>query len=178
MRRKQEKSGLYDLLFILPSASTASVCFVILQRSFLKRVGRAIPSQIMEVKAMNTPATAAPRLSRFTGFSTLLSIIACYGTLALVTLLSFLGITIDIHTGVWAGVITLFAWLAVAGVASSFRRNRAVGPLLIAAVGAVFITWAMFVSFNRIIEIAGFSGLIFAAVWERYLRFPARQSSV
>ena len=127
---------------------------------------------------MNTESTAAPKISRFTGLSTLLSLLACYGTLAFVSILSLLGITIHIDTGVWAGVITFFAWFAVAGVAGSFRRNRKLGPLIMAALGAVFITWAMFVSFNRIIEIAGFAGLIYAALWERNLKFPTRQPAV
>ncbi len=127
---------------------------------------------------MKTEATAGPRLSRFTGLSAMLSILACYGTLAFVSILSLLGITVNIDTGIWAGVITFFAWFAVAGVAGSFRRNRAVGPLIVAAVGAVLVTWVMFVSSNRIVEIFGFFGLIFAASWERYLNFPARQSAV
>lgn len=126
---------------------------------------------------MNTESSAVPKINRITGFSALLSIIACYGTLAFVSILSFLGISINIHFGVWAAVITLFAWLAVAGVAGGFRRYRALGPLIVAAVGAVLVTWAMYVSFNRIIEVAGFSGLIAAAIWQRYLRFPARQPS-
>lgn len=127
---------------------------------------------------MNTESTAAPKIGRFTGLAALMSIIACYGTLALVSILSLLGITIDIHTGVWAGAITFFAWLAVGGVANNFRRHRAVGPLIAAAVGAVFVTWAMFVSFNRIIEIAGFAGLILAALWERRLKSSIREPSV
>ena len=123
---------------------------------------------------MNTESTAVPKISRFTGLSTLLSILACYGTLAMVSILSFLGITIDINTGIWAAAITFFAWLAVAGVAGSFKQHRTVGPLIIAAVGAVLITLAMFVSYSRIIEIVGFAGLVFAALWERYLKFPTR----
>jgi hypothetical protein len=132
----------------------------------------------MEATAMITESSAAPKISRFTGLSAVLSIIACYGTLAFVSVLSFLGITINIHTGLWAGIITLFAWLAVAGVVGSFRQNHAAGPLILAAVGAVLVTWAMFVSFNRIVEIAGFSGLIIAALWERSLKFPTRQQPV
>jgi hypothetical protein len=131
----------------------------------------------MEAIQMNTDSAAAPRISRFTGLSAMLSIVACYGTLVMVSVLSFLGITINIHTGLWAGVITLFAWLAVAGVVGGFRRYRAVGPLIVAVVGAVLVTWAMFVSFSRVIEIAGFAGLVIAAVWQRYLRFPVRQSA-
>ena len=127
---------------------------------------------------MNTESTTVPRISRFAGLSTFLSLLACYGTLAFVSILSFVGITVSIHTGVWAGVITFFAWFAVAGVAGNFKRHRSVGPLIVAAIGAALITWAMFVSFNRVVEIAGFSGLIYAALWERYLKFPTRQSTV
>lgn len=127
---------------------------------------------------MATQPTAAPKISRFTGLSAVLSILACYGTLAFVSLLSILGITVHINAGVWAGVITLFAWIAVAGVAGSFRRYRAAGPLIIAAVGAVFITWTMFVSFNRFIEVFGFAGLLFATLWVRYLKFPKSQASL
>ena len=123
---------------------------------------------------MNTESTIAHRLNRFTSMSTLLSILACYGTLAFVSILSVLGITVDIHAGAWAGVITLFAWLAVAGVASGFRSHHTPGPLLIAAVGALLITFTMFVYFNRFIEIAGFAGLIVAALWDRHLKFPTR----
>jgi len=123
---------------------------------------------------MHTRSTTVPIISRFAGLSTLLSILACYGTLAFVSVLSVLGITIHIDTGIWAGIITFFAWFSVAGVAGSFRRHRSVGPLIMAVVGAVLITASMFVAFNRVIEIAGFAGLIFAALWERQLKFPCR----
>ena len=126
---------------------------------------------------MITESSSVPKVSRIAGLSTLLSITACYGTLAFVSFLSFLGITITIHTGLWAGVITIFAWLAAAGVVGGFRQYHAVGPLIVAVAGAVLVTWAMFVSFSRIIEVFGFSGLILAAVWQRYLRFPVRKPS-
>jgi hypothetical protein len=132
----------------------------------------------MEDMSVRNQRSAEPTKSRFTGLSAVLSIIACYGTLAFVSMLSFLGITINIDNGIWAGVITLFAWLAVAGVVGGFRRNHAAGPLIVATLGAVFITWVMFVSFNRFIEVAGFSGLIIATLWERSLKFPSRQTSV
>jgi hypothetical protein len=119
----------------------------------------------------------ASKLSRLTGWATGLSILACYGTLAFVSILSLIGVTINIHEGAWAGVITLFAWLAFGGVAINFRRYHAAGPLVVAAVGAVLITWAMFASYSRVIEIAGFAGLISAALWERHIKRCAQQQS-
>jgi hypothetical protein len=109
------------------------------------------------------------------GLATVVSILACYGMLAFVGLSSLLGLSLNIHEGAWACVITLFAWLAAVGVAISFRRYRALGPLLLVVAGAFLITWVMFVSFNRILEIAGFAGLITASLWERKLKKCAPQ---
>lgn len=106
------------------------------------------------------------KLGRLPQVATILSILACYGTLLTVSVLSLLGVTLVVHKGAWAGLITFFAWLALAGVAINFRRYRVVGPLIVAAVGSVFITWVMFVSFNRIMELIGFAGLITATVWD------------
>jgi hypothetical protein len=119
---------------------------------------------------MTNNATDAAKLGRLSGFATVLSIVACYGTLAFVSILSLMGITVNIHEGVWAGAITLFAWLAFAGVAINFRRYHALGPLIIAAAGAVLITWVMFISFSRPLEILGFVLLITAALWERRVK--------
>jgi hypothetical protein len=119
---------------------------------------------------MKTNAINLVKFNRLTSLATVISILACYGTLAFVSLLSLFGLSLNIHEGAWAGVITLFAWLAFIAVAINFRRYRALGPLLLGAAGAVLITWVMFVSFNRIIEIAGFAGLITAALWERRLK--------
>ena len=109
-------------------------------------------------------------LDSLPGFAAVLSIVACYGTLAFASILSLLGISINIHEGAWAGAITLFAWLAIVGVAINFRRYNTVGPLIIATAGAVLITWVMFMSFSRSLEILGFVLLITAAFWDRTVR--------
>jgi len=119
---------------------------------------------------MNSKTTDVSELGRLSGFATVLSIVACYGTLAFVSILSLMGITVNIHEGAWAGAITFFAWLAFAGVAISFRRYHALGPLSIAATGAVLITWVMFISFSRTLEILGFVLLTTAAFWKRCVR--------
>ncbi len=119
---------------------------------------------------MNAFSHLAPRLSRLSGAAAALSIMACYGTLAVVSLLTLAGFSIDIHEGAWAAVIVVFAGLAFVGVLMNFRRHRTLGPVIVAAIGAALITWVMFVSFNRIIEVAGFVALITAAVWERRMK--------
>ncbi len=113
---------------------------------------------------------AIPRFGWLAGAGTLLSIAACYGTMAIVTLLSLLGVTLAINKGVWAGAISLFALLALLGVVLSYRQHRVKGPLVIAALGAILVLWAMFGSYSRIVEIMGFAGLITATVWDWRLK--------
>jgi hypothetical protein len=90
--------------------------------------------------------------------------------MAIVTLLSLLGVTLAINKGVWAGAISLFAILALLGVVLSYRQHRVKGPLVIAALGAILVLWAMFGSYSRIVEIMGFAGLITATVWDWRLK--------
>ena len=105
----------------------------------------------------------------------ILSLLACYGTLAVIGALSALGVTIAVNVGVWAGAIVLFALMAVAGVALGFRRHRAAGPVVAAGLGAALVAAAMYAAApvegatglsGRVIEIAGFACLIAAALWD------------
>ena len=118
---------------------------------------------------MKTNKMNSSNFDRLARVAAVISILACYGTLPLVSLLSLLGLSLNVHEGVWAGVISLFAWLAFIGLVVNFRRYRALGPLLLGATGAGLITWVMFISFNRVVEIAGFAGLITASLLERRL---------
>ncbi len=126
----------------------------------------------MEINAVNTS-----NLSRFTGLAATLSILACYGTLAFVMIMSIFGVAVKIHGGVWAGVITLFAWLVVLSIAMNYRYLHANGPLILAVVGAAIITVVMFVTFNRFLEITGFAALIASSLWERRVKRCAKQNS-
>jgi hypothetical protein len=86
-----------------------------------------------------------------------------------------MGITIAVNVHVWAGAIVVFALIAVFGVTVGYRRHRTVGPVIIAAIGAMFVTLAMYGSEqiqavlgfpSRIIEVAGFVALLAAAIWD------------
>lgn len=102
--------------------------------------------------------------------ATALSIVACYGTLLVVSALSLLGISLTVHTGAWAGAISLFAMLAVVGVVLGYRRHRVAVPLIFAVIGAGLIVWVMFGAYSRILELIGFAILVVAATWDWRLR--------
>jgi hypothetical protein len=108
-----------------------------------------------------------------------LSILTCYGTLALVTILGLIGIQLDIHEGIWATVIVVLAWAAAIGIGLEFRRIRANGPLVVAILGAALITVVMFITYSRIVEIIGFLLILSAVFWNRwYARQPIRNTPV
>jgi rhodanese-related sulfurtransferase len=98
--------------------------------------------------------------------ATALAVLSCYGTTALIGLLSLAGIRLAINEGAWAGATAIFAALATVTIAMSYRRHRIVGPAVVAALGLGLILWAMFGSYSRVIELAGFVLLIAAALWD------------
>jgi rhodanese-related sulfurtransferase len=106
------------------------------------------------------------KASWFPRVATALAVVSCYGITVLIGLLSFLGVTLAIDEGVWVGAIAVFAALATVAIATSYRRHRIVGPTVVAALGLGFILWAMFGSYNRLIELAGFVLLVSAALWD------------
>jgi hypothetical protein len=63
------------------------------------------------------------------------SILACYGTLAILGLLSLMGVSIALQEGAWASVISAFAVLAAIGIMLHYRRCRAIGPVILAVGG-------------------------------------------
>ena len=96
--------------------------------------------------------------------ATCLSLLACYGTLIAIAALAAMGITITLNEGVWAGAIVVFAALAVVALGVSRTRHGANVPVILAGVGAVAISYAMFVDYSRITELIGFA-LLAGAVW-------------
>lgn len=113
------------------------------------------------------------------GAGALLSLVACYGTLGLVALLSAMGVTLALNVHVWAAVIVGFAMLAVLGVTLGYRRHRDANPVRLAVVGAALVIWAMYGAEairtllgvpSTVVEIAGFAALIAAAYWDWKLK--------
>ena len=88
-----------------------------------------------------------------------LSLVACYGTLAAIGLLGALGVTIALNEAIWAGAILLFAGLTFALLLARRRRHDRLAPTALAGIGLLLIGFTMLVSYDRIIELAGFGFL-------------------
>ncbi|MDX2156113.1 MAG: MerC family mercury resistance protein [Hyphomicrobiaceae bacterium] len=111
------------------------------------------------------------------GAATALAALSCYGTTALIAVLSALGVSLALDERVWAGAISVFASIAAVTIAASYPRRRAIGPPIIAAIGLGLVLWAMYGSYSRLAELAGFACLATAAVWHwRIGRDQARTS--
>jgi len=119
------------------------------------------------------------RSSWLAGGGAVLSILACYGTLALIAILSLMGITVAINVHVWAAAIVLFAILAMLGVAWGYRSHRNIGPLCVAVLGTLLVILAMYGSDflndvlglnSRAVELLGFAALIIATILDWRLK--------
>lgn len=111
-----------------------------------------------------------PQLSRLAAVGTVLSLLTCYGTLALIGVLGMLGIVISFNNTVWAGAIVAFAVLAVIGLGLSLTQHHKPWPVLLGTLGAAVLVYVMFVQYDRMIEILGFIFLSAAAFWDWRLK--------
>lgn len=97
------------------------------------------------------------------------SIIACYGVLAVVTVLGLLGMTVKLDPSVWVGVIVAFLALALLGLALNALAHRRIDPLLVGAGGALLVCYALLGSYDWRPEAAGFAAVLGAALWDRQI---------
>jgi len=107
--------------------------------------------------------------------ATVLAILACYGTLAIVAALSLMGIGLVVNEGLWAGAISVFALFALAGIILGWRVHRSVPPPLLGILGTGLVLWTMGISYNRPLEIAGFVCLAVAAMLDWQARRNRRR---
>jgi peptidoglycan biosynthesis protein MviN/MurJ (putative lipid II flippase) len=119
---------------------------------------------------MDQQADGLQRLGRYSGIAVVLSIVACYGTLLLVAVLSLAGVTMAIHEGAWAAVIVVLVWIAVLAMGVNIYRYRNFGPFILSDIGALLVSWVMLVDYSRAMENVGFAMLIVAAFWDRHLK--------
>lgn len=91
--------------------------------------------------------------------ATAFSLVACYGTLAAVVVLGALGVTIALNETIWAGAIVLFAALALVALLLRWRRHHQTAPIVFGGIGFLLIAFTMVISYERIIELAGFAFL-------------------
>jgi len=98
--------------------------------------------------------------------ASLFAVLACYGTLATVALLSVVGITVKIDEGLMVKSISGLLILALASMAYSFRAHRHPGPLLLSIASAALLSWVFFGSYSKLLELIGFVALVLASVWD------------
>lgn len=98
--------------------------------------------------------------------ATALALASCYGTLAIVAILSAVGITLGLDEGIWAAATALFTLAAVAAVVLGIRRHGNVWPAVLAVGGLGLIVWTLFGVYTLTVEIVGFAALVAAAAWD------------
>ena len=99
--------------------------------------------------------------------------ITCYGTLALVSIMSAMGVSMAVNENIWAGSIILFAVMACAVIATGLRKHRSAKPLIVALAGTGVLIYPMYVNYSDVTEIVGFIILAMAT----YLDFDLRRWS-
>jgi len=107
--------------------------------------------------------------------ATLLSMLACYGTLIAVAALGALGITLSLNEGLWAAAIVGFALLALIALYLGHKRHGSLLPSLIAVLGCAILVFTFFVRYSAMTEAAGFAVLL-SAVWLDWHKTRAAQS--
>lgn len=98
--------------------------------------------------------------------TSLLAVVACYGTLATVALLSVIGISIEIDEGLLVKLVSGLLVLALAGMGYSYSLHRHPGPLLLSVTAAALLLWVFYGSYSKPLELTGFAALVAASVWD------------
>lgn len=96
------------------------------------------------------------------------SLIACYGTLAFVGLLSLLGFAFALPEGAWAATIVAAAALAVVATAFNLPRHGQPWPLVATGLGALLVAYVMFWAYNPLIEAMGFAVILIGVGLDLY----------
>ncbi|HKI60668.1 MAG TPA: MerC domain-containing protein [Mariprofundaceae bacterium] len=109
--------------------------------------------------------------------TSLLAVAACYGTLAAVSLLSLIGINLEIEESVMVKLVSALLVIALAGMAYSFSRHRRPGPLMLSLAAAALLLWVFFAAYSRPLEMLGFALLILASIWDFIAKKRARSST-
>ncbi len=124
--------------------------------------GAVAPSLLARLARRCDPRRAVRAIGRrgLAGASALvLSVLACYGTLAATALLPVAGITLAVDQAAWSGAILAFAALAILAIGVGARRHGAYVPLGIGLAGAAILAYVHLVDFGFGLELVGFAVL-------------------
>lgn len=96
----------------------------------------------------------------------LVAVVACYGTLATVALLSLVGVSVDVNEVVLVKVVTGLLVLALGGMYLSYRVHRKLGPLVLSICAAGLLLWVFYGTYSKPLELIGFAMLVTTSVWD------------
>ncbi|NOZ37592.1 MAG: MerC domain-containing protein [Gammaproteobacteria bacterium] len=109
---------------------------------------------------------AKQNLAWLGSITSLLAVATCYGTLAAVSLLSLIGVSVHIDEATLVKLITTLLVFALAGMLYSWRSHRHPGPLMLSLGAGLLLLWVFYGSYSKPLEIMGFILLIIASLWD------------
>jgi arsenite methyltransferase len=158
-----------------PSEETKSVAnrFGARAIEITMRRGASAPHRLVQLAHRCNPRRLVRAIERrgLWGVTALvLALIACYGTLVAVSLLPFIGLTLAVDEGVWAGAIILFTVMAAVAVAAGTRKHHSFTPLILAILGAGLVGYTLLGPYHRFAELIGFALIAGGTLWDLRLR--------
>lgn len=118
----------------------------------------------MNAKSSVTDRPARPG-GKLAAVFAILAFIACNGLIILITMFSFLGVTISINPHLQAAAISIFALIALGLVFREFQKNREIGPLILALAASSILIGTMYIHYNKVVESLGLLALFAATLW-------------
>ena len=96
--------------------------------------------------------------------ASLFALIACYGTIASVALLSFLGISVEIDEALMIKIVTVLLAAALLGMLYSWRSHRNIIPLILSLISTSILMWVFYGTDSKALELLGFLLLLIASI--------------
>ncbi len=172
----------YDYFAHSPSAETIEVAKQFGAHAVELRMRRRdrAPAKIVQLGKRLDPRRLVKSIQRRGLWGTVslgMAAITCYGTLALVGIMSALGVSMAVDENIWAGGIILFAVVACVVIALGLRKHRSPKPLIVALAGTGVLIYTMYVDYSTVTELFGFTILAIATYLDFDLRRWSRLSS-
>ena len=165
----------YDYFAYSPSEETREVATQFGAHAFELRMTRKAkaPAALQQLACRMNPLRLIRNIQRRGLWGTLsfiLAAVTCYGTLALVGLMSVLGVSMAFNETIWAATIVGFVYLATLITALGIRKHGSLKPLIVAIVGSAIMTYTMFFNYQLLIELLAFGGIGLASYLDYDLR--------
>ena len=168
----------YDYFAFSPSEETKEVAKQFGAHGIELRMqrGDSAPHPVVQWLRRSDPRRLARNIQRRGLWGTVafvVAVLACYGSLAAVAIMSVLGVSMALNDGIWAGTIIFFSLLTTAIIGLGVRKHKSLVPLMVAVPGALLLCYTMFIDYHALTELLGFILLAVAT----YIDFDKRRWS-